>query len=509
VPADGELIEDLDPARERFIATPAVAGHGRLWLYDDGLSVLVAVDIETLVPSVHAVLGATSEVEKPGRAEAGAPQDPAPGDLHVTRDFVWVAREGQLVAVDPWSDGRRVLEVPAGSWSWATDGDYWWGTSWPSGDVLEVNATTRAQRRVTVGGHLSAACVSGGTLWVVDRTDETLLGLDNGTLQPRLRVPFGGGQIDTLLAWRGGVLAVHALERTVVSGGEIVYTTALWWIEVDGRRHEILRLGPGAVLAVDGDRLWVASSEEPPLVDKRGSARRRASPGPISTLSPPGWPAAQVWPDPVATFQEVRLPEGAPGRKVTGAGEAFHVTVTADRLWVQGFIRSRQAWPVTVVDPERGVVGEVDLGALDLSPYAPAPGDPQPAETPDETLERLPGAVREALTRPGTQIDSRTGERAPVPALDRRFQLVDVTLEPETYDLWVTFTWADEPGKTFGYVCTADPETSSRQTAGEVWVSLMEDLDTGILSWGDRDEVDGVIWVSRPDEDEDDEEDED
>jgi hypothetical protein len=496
--ADGS--DAIDPTRQAwFMSVPAVLGRDRLWLYDAALGVLVAVDTKTVNAVVHAWLGVPT-APPPSAVDPGELVISTDGSeaatLHVTPDSVWVARGGQLIAVDPWSEGRRVLDVPAGCSDWSTDGDHFWGTGWPSGDVVEVDVRSGAQRRVSVGGHLAQVCVSGGTLWVVDRSEETLLALDTATLQPRLRAPFGGGQVVAMLAWRGGLLVMHRPDGTIVTDGVIVEASDLWWVESNGERRRILRTASDVAVALDGDRLWLGSSKEPLLVDKSDPARIAGFGRLRSTLS------LDEWPDPVATLTEVTLPKAEAGRTVTASGEIFQVCAGAGRLWCQGFVRSRQAYTLTVIDPDVGVVGEVELAALDLTPYRsalPAPLLEEP-ETPDETLDRLPEAVLAALTRPGVRVDRRTGERMPTSALDRRFQLVDVRLEPETYDLWVIFTWSDEPGRTFGYVYTADPERSSRGTAGDVWVCLMEDLDTGIMGWGDRDEVDGVIWLSRPDD---------
>jgi hypothetical protein len=484
---------DVDDSPD-FVSVAAVAGHGRLWLFDATSAVLVAVDPNTVEAKVHASL---PPVAQPPSTAAPDPwheishDAAASASLQVTHDAVWVVRPPELVLVDPWgaTSARPSIAVPPGASAWATDGDTFWATAWPSGDVLAVDTRTGAQRQVTVGGHLSEICVSGGTVWVVDRTDETLLGLDSSTLQPRIRVPFDGGRVGPLLGWRGGVLA----RRTEDDPDQ--EPASLSWVKYDGTRQQLLRSGADGVLALDGDALWCATTREAPVMDRTDILRLGAG------LSR-GRPRGPDWPDPLTTLRELLLPQAEPGRTVTLPGQLFHLAALDDCLWAQVFLRSRDAFVVTAIDPDGVVVGDVDLPLP--YPVGLPHGDNDPAgqqddlETPDETLDRLPGAVRQALTTPGFSVDDRTGERTPTPPVDRRFTVVDVTLEPETYDVWVIFTWNDDPGRRFGYVYTADPETPAAVTAADLRDELDEDLSDGIMDWGERDTVDGVIWVSRP-----------
>jgi len=483
--SEDDVEEHVDPGAP-FLAASPCEGHGRLWLYASDVDVLVAVDPGTLVARVHAELGPPPDGADP---EAGA-------QLLVTAERVWVARDALLVAVDPWSAATTSVAVPSGNRAWTTDGDRLWATAWPAPDVLEVHLGSGTQRRVDVGGHLTEACASAGTLWVVDRTDETVLGLDTATLQPRVRLPFDGGRVH-LLPWAGGVLATRTEEQGVIATGVgNLDTTTLWLVDGSGSRRQVLYSGAGGAAVPLGDAVWVTALREPALED------RRQAPGRVGVASPRSYLSSlQDLPDPVTLLQEVLLPAGAPGRHHVVEGQVLQLAAGEGRLWAQGFVRSRQESPISLVDPERGVVGEVDLAVLDLSGYPstrrPARAEVEP-ETPDQTLERLPGAVQRALTATTWRVDARTGDRSERPWLDSRFALVDVRVEPETYDVLVTFTWAEEPGTTFGYVFAADPAWSSEEVAGILDVELKEDLDTGIMRWGERSEGDRVVWVSRP-----------
>lgn len=465
------MASDTELTLPSFSAVCAVSAHGRLWLFSDQAATLAGVDLETMVPNV--------------RARLDPPVDPAAlAQLFATHDSVWVAREGQVVAVDPWSGEVRAVPVPQGGWTWGTDGDTVWATAWPSGDVLEIGASG-AQRTVTVGGHLTHACVSGGNLWVVDRADETLLALDTGTLQPMVRIPFDGGRVEALVAWHGGVLVQHSAEEDEGSDEN----PTLDWVDARGGRQHIAKTPAGAVLAVEGDHVWVGRSQEPPIIDRRDAARRYGFAIPGSSLS------GGEWPDSVGTIHELGLPGGQSGRRVSVTGDVYWVTAAGGRLWVQGYVRSRNAYVVTVADPDRGVIGDVDLSVLGL-PEVPA--EPV-ADDPDAIIDQLPGEVRRALTVPEVQVDPRTGAATELARMDRRFTLVDVWLEPESFDVLVTYGWADEPGKVFGYVYAADADSPAVATATDLASNFSQDLDDGLLSWGQRDESDGVVWVSYPD----------
>ena len=129
------------------------------------------------------------------------------------------------------------------------------------------------------------------------------------------------------------------------------------------------------------------------------------------------------------------------------------VTAAADdRFWIQGFVRSRQQSPVSRSwIPTAGVVGEVDLESLDLSDFASTrPTDPgrRASETPDETLDRLPGAVRRgahafrlADRRPhrGAHRDLAGWTRGSGSSTSRSSRRASTCSSPSR--------WADEPGK--------------------------------------------------------------
>lgn len=458
-------------------------GHGRGWLHDYRGDVLVTVDPHTLRAGIHCagVLG------DPDLGESAWAR---PTQILTTTDAVWVARGKQLTRVDPRSAAWHDVPVPVTGehTRWAATPDGLVGTGWPTGRVTWVRAGQPVTTR-ELGGHLAGITAGGGQVWIVDRTDETLLGLDLRDLHVTCRVPLHRGRIEFLIPLGDDVLISHSGDlrrggrdgvwrvtpngqRTLVlnPGGDVRWGTGPSWFSHDG--DEVLSHRAPTVAATDGTTLWIGERES----RDSGDMQR----------------------DPVCTLTPVDLATGRAAEPMRVAGQVDDLAWAFGKLWRSGFVRSRQETILTVLDPTTRRSAEVDFTDAEVGPYLPR-WEPRAAPDYDAELDRLIGELRTSLTGRSLIQDQRTGQTRPgSPRVHEQFRLLDLALDRAIPAVRITFEWASEPDVRFAYEqpISIPPITSS--VAGDVSVFFTEEICTGLVRRAEREHHDGFVVLRLP-----------
>jgi len=460
-------------------------GHGRGWLHDYRGDVLLTVDPHTLRAGIHcAGLRGDPDLNKPG------------AQILITTDAVWAASGNQLIQVDPGSAAWHEVPVPVTGGRrrrWAATPDGLVGTDWPTGRVTWVRADQPVTTR-EFGGHLASIAAGGSQVWIVDRTDETLLGLDVSDLHITCRVPLHRGDVEFLIP----LVSVPPGDDVLVSHtGELRHggRYGVWRVTPNGQRTLVLDcsrsvdtgtghhrrtfvsyggkvLGARAptVAATDGTTLWIGE----------------------------GWDPGDMQIDPVGILTPIDLATGLPGEPLRVAGQVDDLAWAFGRLWLSGFVRSRQETVLTVIDPTTRRLAEVDFTDVDIRPYLP-PREERPAPDYDAELDRLIGELRTSLT--GTSLihdDERTGQTRPGgPRVHEQFRLLDLALDRATPAVRITFEWASEPDVRFAYdwPISIPPITS---VAGDVSVFFTEEICTGLVWRAEREHRDGFVVLRLP-----------
>lgn len=169
---------------------------------------LVTVDPQQLRVRIHCA-GLLGETDQARQAQVLS-----------TNNAMWVARDEQLIRVDPGSAAWHQVSVTGERAQWAATPHGLVGTDWPAGRVSCVRDNEPITTR-ELGGHLAGIAAGGGQVWIVDRTEETLLGLD------RLLGELRAGLTATTLIQdqrtgqtRPSGPAVHEHFRRLGSGGD-------------------------------------------------------------------------------------------------------------------------------------------------------------------------------------------------------------------------------------------------------------------------------------------------
>ena len=167
-------------------------------------------------------------------------------------------------------------------------------------------------------------------------------------------------------------------QRAVIwSGGP-----SLDLLELDAASGEAIRLCQpgGSQIALDEDGIWVSGRTDDPM-DQPGVNLE------IATGT-----------DPVTSIQRCDL-AGNWLASIRMAGQADEMVACGGQLWVSGFLRSRQARVLSVLDASGGQAGEADLDGVDITPWYTEP-EPEPQYSPREFAERARAVAEEALTKP-------------------------------------------------------------------------------------------------------------
>lgn len=148
-------------------------GFGSLWVTGGGIA--PGEDTSGQVVRIDAASG---------RVSARIRQRGVGGLPFVTKDRVWVAAKGLLVAIDPMSN-RIVwrIRLSDGAWPWsvaATEDALWVAVS-DSGEVIRIDLRTREQKRIAVGAEAFVVSAHGSDVWATSYGGQTVSRLDPTT----------------------------------------------------------------------------------------------------------------------------------------------------------------------------------------------------------------------------------------------------------------------------------------------------------------------------------------
>jgi hypothetical protein len=484
-----ELDEEPEPAWTLSF-DGVMVGFGRLWLHDHGCRSLVAVELTSRAASVAVVLDSEPPARPAFELEEGVH---APDGLLVTRSALWLPCPGQpLRRVDPDARTAERVETPDDTAWFASNSHAVYGMSVGPHRVLHrLDERDRSLCSRPWDGFVQVGDASESHLWLVDRTAEAAVCLDARDLGEVRRIELDGGRVTHLFADGDDAVIVHNhdLEHGIVVGpGGIGNRSQVYRVTADGDLDLLGEIGVEHVIAREGDSLLVGRTVDNLDPDLSGHG---------------SWDG-----DPLGCVDRFALTTGARTASVaTVPGQVDRLLPAAADVWVTGFVRSRQAEVVHAVDRADGAVAAVDLGVLALEPDEAHWAAPEPVPPEEQLLAELPGRVRQELTQEWHRLDERTGLRVSAgPSIDARFTLDEVRVRPDPLRVDVLFGWADEPGTRFGFRFEQQQLDDGPYGGGlgnaadNIWLFVMEQTDTGIMTWGAREVLDGVTWVREREE---------
>lgn len=472
-----------------FEPSSLAAGLGALWATSYQWPVLVRIDLVTRRGELFAAFPASD----PGADAARLDWQPGPASIAVGDGALWLALPGRglLLRVDPASRETQPVSLPfppseigagpAGCYVIGPPGDGRLAAVSPSGEVT-VAAVGRSLRLVAVAERL---------VWTVDDAAATVIALDARSLVQVAAFRHLGSP-DTLIA-RGDRAWYLAAREVEISGGGGDSPRAFVWsggpcfdlLRLDAATGEATRLcqpdGQHAVLGEDS--IWVSGRTDDPM-DEPGAHLGTA-------------PDADA--DPVTSIGQYDL-AGTLLATISMAGQVADMAVCDGRLWAGGFLRSRQAYVLSVLDASGAKAREADLSGVDITPWD-TPWEPDPQFPPDEFAELARAVAERALTEP-YEVHGRFGERYQEPPVSPAFSLERVGLRssPEGHEITVIFRWAGQDGL-LGFACPVgrdeDWPSTPDQAGGAVCTYLEENLKASGhgLSSAIRQPRDGITWL--------------
>jgi hypothetical protein len=313
---------------------------------------------------------------------------------------------------------------------------------------------------------------SASELWYVNRAFDTATCIDATTLEVVNSVPVAGGDVTCLFAREKDVIVLResAIEGAAASKAHDGGYGTLDVLSIN-RCGGVRRVGEVPLLStvtVEGSTLWIGESHDGP-------------------------DAIDEWSDPVGRIRALDLDTGVvQSEALPVVGQVDDLVCAQGRLFVSGFVRTKQAVELVAVDVDTHYTTVVDLSGVNLEYLEHLPVPPGPDRSLDALIAQWPGEIREALTRKNTDIDPG-------------FSLRDVVVDGSPIRIAVTFDWAEEPGVRFGFEFTQGVLELDQgygegldSAADDIWLFVMEEIDCGIMTWGIRREHNGIVWVSPP-----------
>jgi len=469
-----------------FEPSSLAAGFGAVWAVDYRWPVLVRIDPATRRGEIFAAFPASD----PALTAIRPDWPPGPAAITVGDNAVWLARSARpLLRIDP--DSREIREVglpfqssaigagPAGVFAIGPPGDGRIAAVSPSGQVVLA----------AIGRSLQLVAVAERLVWTVDDAAATVIALDARSLSPVAAFPHLGSP-EALVA-RGDIawyLVAREIEVGAVGGAPqraIVWSggPCLDLLRLDASTGQAVRLCQpgGSQVALDEEGIWVSGRTDDPM----------DQPGARLEISPET--------DPVASIQHYDL-AGTLLASISVAGQVHQMVVGGGQLWECGFLRSRQASVLSVLDASGAQAGEADLSGVDVTPWY-TPPEPDPEYPPREFAERA-RAVAEASLTGLREVTGRFGDRWQEPPVGPAFSLERVGLQssPGGYELTVVFRWAGEDGL-LGFAWQLQQEddwpTTPAEAGAAVCIYLEENLKASGhgLATAIRVPRDGVSWL--------------
>jgi streptogramin lyase len=134
--------------------------------------------------------------ETSGRVSARIREQGVGGLPVVTKDHVWAAAKGRVVAIDP-SSNRIVsrIRLSDGAWPWslAATEDALWAAVTEPGEVIRIDLRTREQTHIAVGPRAFVVAAHGSNVWATTYGGQTVSRLDprTGMVLEQRRFPNG------------------------------------------------------------------------------------------------------------------------------------------------------------------------------------------------------------------------------------------------------------------------------------------------------------------------------
>jgi|GEM_PF-2634082 len=457
------VLSNNDPVDGDWSFTPrgGVICDGRLWLHDHECRSVMTVAIDDLSASVAVELEYEPVGEHWSEDLGGSPP------LLATEGAVWLACSPEAIRrIDSATGHVTTIEVPSVS-TWITSNrEAVFGYDDSSESVVRLSGRDGSVKRRSVDGYVPAMSASAGELWYVNRAFDTATCIDATTLEVINSVPVASGDATRLIAREKDVIVLRENEIEAHNGA---YGT-LNVLSIN-RWGEVRRVGEVPLLStvtVEGSTLWIGESHYgPDAVDERS--------------------------DPVGRIRALDLDTGVvQSDELTVVGQVDDLVCTQGRLFISGFVRTKQAVELVAVDVATHHTTVVDLSGVNREYLEHLPVPPGPDRSLDALIAQWPGEIREALTRKNTDIDPG-------------FSLRDVVVGVSPIRIAVTFEWAEEPGVCFGFefkqgVLELDQGYGEGldSAADDIWLFVMEEIDCGIMTWGIRREHNGIVWVTPP-----------
>ena len=181
--------------------------------------------------------------EDSGRVSARIRERGVGGLPVVTKDRVWVAAKGNLVAIDPKTSrivSRIRLSDEAWPWSVAATKDALWAAVTDAGEVIRIDLRTKKQRRIAVGADSFVVSAHGSNVWATSYGAKTVSRLDPSTgsvleQRPLPTAPYQAVFLDGSL-WIGAqpfVYRLHPVSLDVIAKVDVGRET--WTLAPDDR----------------------------------------------------------------------------------------------------------------------------------------------------------------------------------------------------------------------------------------------------------------------------------
>jgi virginiamycin B lyase len=204
---------------------------------------------------------------------------------------------------------------------------YVWVTAADAGEVLRIDPTTRAIRRLRVGGFPAGVVVAGGSVWFADRQRGTVVRLEPRTLQA-IGEPVNVGSDASWLAAAGGYVFTGNADRGTVTR-----------IDARSGKHvgppirfaQPAKDAPAVVLAPSGSSIWVSSFATNTLTRISSAADAAAPPAaPISNAQKTST-VGRALPGGGEVVRKIAVPPGGGGFAI-GEGAVWAMDNRGDTL---------------------------------------------------------------------------------------------------------------------------------------------------------------------------------